>query len=91
MDKLQTGTIKSFQGIRFLAFMGIFLGHVDVSLGKLAGTCVTIFFVLSGYVMYSKYRNMDLDTGFVSLINFGWKRIRSLYPLHILTMLSLIP
>jgi peptidoglycan/LPS O-acetylase OafA/YrhL len=60
MNKLQNGTIKSSQGIRFLAFMCIFIGHVDESLGSIAGTCVTIFFVLSGYLMYSKYRNTDL-------------------------------
>lgn len=50
-----TGRIQSLQGLRFIAFLLVFLQHTEV-LGNYSGTFgVSIFFCLSGFVAYYSY------------------------------------
>ena len=47
--------IQTLQSLRGLAFMGIFLSHLG--LAKLGAWSVSVFFILSGFVMYYSYEN----------------------------------
>ena len=47
---------------------------------------VSLFFVLSGFVMYYAYCERDLGTNLLSRIKFTYVKIKKLYLLHILTM-----
>ena len=83
MDKKR---IISLQGLRAVAFLGIFLSHVVG--GKLTGLGawgVSVFLIMSGFLMAISYssKNDNLKFSF----HFAWKKIKRLYPLHICTML----
>lgn len=82
---LKNSKIKSIQALRACAFLGIFASHLEIfSLGAWG---VSIFLVLSGFIMYYAYSNRDLETGFEKNITFAVKKIKKLYPLHIITMI----
>ena len=86
------GRIKSLQGLRVLAFIGIFLSHaIDTPSG---GWGVSIFIILSGFVMTYTYWNKvgGQDPTIKSSIMLSIKKIRPLYPLHLIMLLvALIP
>ncbi len=71
--------------------MGIFISHTRVSSLPLGTWGVSVFLVLSGFLMAIAYCEKTLDTGLVPSLLFSWKKIISLYPLHILTMLLTLP
>ncbi|MBR2603802.1 MAG: acyltransferase [Bacilli bacterium] len=86
--------IKSLYTIRFLLFILIFLRHT-IGLVKMewlaqSGLAVTGFIILSGFLngyMYnSKYDKITIK----NIIDFVYKRIKKLYPLHIITLLIAI-
>ena len=78
--------ITAIQGLRAIAFLAIFLSHTGLgNLGCLGAWGVSVFFVMSGFLMILSYMSKD-DTPPVSL-KFAWNKIRPLYPLHILMML----
>lgn len=70
--------LQPLQGLRVLATLGIFLFHSGI---LLKGTFpVTLFFMLSGFMMYyTKHNNITRTTGL--------KKIFRMYPLHIITFL----
>lgn len=76
MNKVEK--IQPLQGLRVLATLGIFLFHSGI---LLKGTFpVTLFFMLSGFMMYyTKHDNITITT--------GKKKIFKMYPLHIITFL----
>jgi peptidoglycan/LPS O-acetylase OafA/YrhL len=79
------GRIKSLQGLRTLAFCGIFLEHSGrVKLGSWGVAC---FLVMSGFLMYYNYCDRDLEVSFKSNLKFAAKRVRTLYPIHVLTFI----
>lgn len=85
---LGTGTKQaSFQGLRAIAFFAIFVSHTGLGhLGCLGAWGVSVFFVLSGFLMmrshiFKGYPQLDAE------FCFAWHKIRTLYPLHVLTML----
>lgn len=54
--------LNSIQIIRALAFIAIFLSHVELTSTGAAG--VSIFFVLSGFcLIYTYYPNQNLEIG----------------------------
>lgn len=76
----------SLQALRAIAFLGVFISHCDIlDLGKWG---VSVFFVLSGFVLTYNYYNRDINFSFKNSILFSLKRIAKLYPLHILTLIA---
>ncbi|SEA01505.1 Peptidoglycan/LPS O-acetylase OafA/YrhL, contains acyltransferase and SGNH-hydrolase domains [Pseudobutyrivibrio sp. ACV-2] len=77
--------IVSFQALRALAFLGIFLSHAgsDIRWPTLG---VSIFYVLSGFLTFYKHGNDYMNSTVKDNIRFSWNHISKLYPLHIITM-----
>ena len=78
--------IVSLQALRALAFFGIFLEHAGATTLKWAALGVSIFFVLSGYLMYYRYENRDMQCSVKENLRLSLSKIKKLYPLHIITM-----
>ena len=86
--------MNSLQALRALAFLGIFTSHTSIKCFAAAGAWgVSVFFILSGFLMiYSYYgRNRITDVSFKYNFFFSKNKIKGIYPLHILTMLVMIP
>ena len=85
--------ILSFQGLRALAFLGIFLYHCGNSdLSQLAAWSVSFFFMISGYLSgYTWKENQSPSCSIRSSVNYTVRRIRKLYLLHILMLILSIP
>ena len=77
------GKVRSLQGLRLIAFLGICTGHCQVS--KLGAWGVSVFFVLSGFVLTIRYYD-DNSLSFNQSIIRAIKRVKNLYPLHVLMM-----
>lgn len=91
-EKTQSVTLQnkpcllSLQSLRAIAFSGVFISHCDIlDLGKWG---VSIFFVLSGFVMVYNYYDRDIKCSLKNSLLFALKRIAKLYPLHILTLIA---
>ena len=78
--------IASLQALRALAFLGIFFAHSGffISWSSLG---VSIFFVLSGYLMTYSSEGKKIGASLSGNAKMAVSRIRSLYPLHIITMI----
>ncbi len=77
---------KSLQGLRAVAILAIFISHIGIgNLGVLGAWGVSVFFVLSGFLMLYNY--MPRETIPQNSFGFAWNKIKRLYPLHIVTML----
>lgn len=51
--------LDSLQAVRALAFLGIFLSHTGIKYFGTTGTWgVSVFFVLSGFLMVYNYTNL---------------------------------
>lgn len=76
--------IKSIQGLRALAMLGIFLFHSGLLLN---GTFpVTFFFILSGFVLY--YSRFDkVDMSFNEWLVWIFNKMKPLYIIHLVTFL----
>ena len=77
---------KSLQGLRAVAILAIFISHTGIGpFGVLGAWGVSVFFVLSGFLMiYNYLPKKDMPKfGFA----FAWTKIKRLYSLHIITML----
>lgn len=87
------GKIPALQGLRVLAFVGIFLSHaIDTPSGAWG---VSIFIMLSGFVMTYSYWDRAAapeNPTWKSALRFSMKKIRPLYPLHLIMLaVALIP
>jgi len=79
--------IDSLQGLRAVAFLGIFISHCN--LGKieaLGAWGVSVFLTLSGFLMLYNYYPKTQVYKFG--IRFPAKKIKKIYPLHLATMLG---
>ncbi|MBO5077355.1 MAG: acyltransferase [Clostridia bacterium] len=88
MAEQKPGMIRSLQGLRVLAFIGIFLSHaIDTPSGRWG---VSIFIMLSGFVMTYAYWNRNGEEWekptLKSAFRFSWRKIRPLYPLHLIML-----
>ncbi len=82
----QLAKIDAIQGVRAVAFLAIFVSHTPLgTLGCLGAWGVSVFFVMSGFLMMLSALNKDSAPRFS--FGFAWNKIRALYPLHILMML----
>ena len=80
--------IESLQGLRGIGFLCVCTGHCTLT--KLGAFGVSLFFVLSGFLL--AYRNAEnkIPCSLQSGILFSLHRIKKLYLLHMFTMLSLV-
>lgn len=87
MSQNSTGKarIESLQALRAWAFLGIFFSHAGFFISW-SGLGVSVFFVMSGFLMAYHYDAVQLPTSPESRLSFAWKKIKKLYPLHIITM-----
>ena len=84
------GRIDSLQAVRALAFLGIFVSHSELS-SQLGAWGVSVFFVLSGFLMVFTYAGKELSTSPGDAFRFSVGKIRKLYLLHIVMMAVAIP
>ncbi len=85
--------ILPLQGLRALAFCGIFLSHTEYKMFSPLGSWgVSFFLILSGFLMSVKYSDGGRisEIGFWSNGSFALKKIGRLYPLHIIMLISAI-
>lgn len=83
-----TGTKQSdsLQALRALAFTGIFLLHASAGV-EWAALGVSTFFVLSGFLLTRRHYEETYDLTPAACFSSAVKRVGSIYPLHLLTML----
>lgn len=86
MKTIHKPKILSVQALRAIAFCGIFSAHSG--LAELGAWGVSVFFILSGFVMFYTHGYETTSPTFRNSVQFSVSRIKKLYPLHILTMLS---
>jgi peptidoglycan/LPS O-acetylase OafA/YrhL len=94
-----TFRIPCLDGIRAIAVLLVFIGHANLPTVVGAGTGVTIFFFLSGYLITTLLRREHEQTGRISLTDFYLRRaLRILPPLYVflavavaLTLFSVVP
>lgn len=84
--KEKSTKITSLQALRAVAFLGICTSHCRAT--ALGAWGVSVFIILSGFVMYLTYKEKSLPDNVQGALFFSIKKIWKLYPLHILTMLS---
>ena len=83
--------IESLQVLRALAFLGIYLSHTGMRFSW-SNLSVSIFFVLSGFLLSYKYYDWNEKYGVVKSISFSFQRVKKIYGLHIATMLlTMVP
>ena len=80
--------LNSLQVIRALACVGVITGHSGMT--KLGAWGVSVFLVLSGFLMSYVYDDRKLESSFVSNIKFSVKKIKKLYLLHILMLINFL-
>lgn len=81
--------LESLQALRALAFLGIFFVHAQFFV-QWSALGVSVFYVMSGFLMMYKYGSKELSPSFRNNAFFSLKKIRKLYPLHFLTMILII-
>ncbi|MCS6812188.1 MAG: acyltransferase [Cyanobacteria bacterium] len=91
--------IPALTGLRFVAALSVAIAHAALLIfpfegqqaasiknwvATSAGFGMTLFFVLSGFVIHYNYRNMIANGGTQGFFYFMWMRFARLYPLFIL-------
>ena len=93
--------VPALTGLRFLAAFSVLLAHglsATVAnnappqgavywLIQASGFGMTLFFVLSGFVIHYNYATLVTDGGLRGIAAFLWARFARLYPLFLLMML----
>jgi peptidoglycan/LPS O-acetylase OafA/YrhL len=89
-------TLPALTGLRFLAALTVLIEHAWIHLFKFQGTAtglrqwvpivggfgMSLFFVLSGFVIHYNYRQVVTGQGPAGLAAFLWARFSRLYPLY---------
>ena len=70
--------INSLQGLRAVAFGSIFFEHCGIGGGGSLG--VSVFIVLSGFLMTYNYWNKELDVGLKGNFRLSIQKIKRLSP-----------
>lgn len=92
--KRMPNKIESFQGLRAIAFLGIFLSHMKTKYFTGTGAWgVSVFLILSGFLMINNYfrKNRITHISIKDNFRFSLAKIQKLYPLHIAMMIIAIP
>jgi peptidoglycan/LPS O-acetylase OafA/YrhL len=94
------GDVPALTGLRFFAAFSVLLAHglaatvainkpaegVVLWLTQLSGFGMTLFFVLSGFVIHYNYSGLVTDGRLRGIATFLWARFARLYPLFLLMM-----
>ena len=85
MLALKDNRISTLQGYRAVAFLLIFLSHVEIVSSGVLG--VSMFLTLSGFLMSIAYfpRIKELKSGVKECVKFTFKKVKKLIPLHVIT------
>ena len=85
--------VKSLDGLRGYACLGVFLAHSGVAIFGGSGEWgVSVFLVLSGFLIAMRHlEDVYANSRFWNNVKSALTRIRKIYPLHILTMIAFIP
>jgi peptidoglycan/LPS O-acetylase OafA/YrhL len=89
-------TLPALTGLRFLAALTVLIEHASIHLFKFQGADtgfrhwfhgggpfgMSLFFVLSGFVIHYNYRQVVTGQGPAGLAAFLWARFSRLYPLY---------
>src|SRR6266446_5823037 len=101
---MRKGELSSLTGIRFYAALLVYVYHVVLTIpgvNALSGSSlfsnaadvgVSFFFVLSGFILTYNYADVFRDC--ISAANykrFVWDRLTKIYPVHVLTLLLVLP
>ena len=81
--------IYSLQILRFICFLTVMIAHSGY-FQFLSNLAVSVFFVLSGFVLMYSYRDKDINTDLKSLFSFAWSKTRKLFFLNILVSFSIL-
>ena len=85
--------IDSLQGLRACGLLSIFFSHSVEGYASFGAAGVSIFLILSGFLLAYGYLQRDTALRQPSLANnlrFAVQKIKKLYPLHLVTMLLTI-
>lgn len=81
--------IISLQSLRAIAFICIFLHHCGMFSFGAEG--VSIFIILSGFLMIYQYYNKDIKCGIKNNFFYSISKIKKIYPLHIICIFLVLP
>src|SRR5579864_944175 len=104
LSKIHPDDVPGLTGLRFLAAFSVLIAHGFAVLlhghdspGSVAywatqasGFGMTLFFVLSGFVIHYNYATLVTAGGFRGIAAYLWARFARLYPLFLLTLLGYI-
>lgn len=82
--------IQAIQALRGIACIAVMVSHTGIYIfGSIGRWGVSIFYILSGYMMVYSYYGMNRieKVSVVENFKFSWNRIKGLYPLHVITTL----
>src|ERR1700689_899183 len=98
-DRVRTDGIPALTGLRFIAALSVVLAHgttqilryepvdaISLWLPRLSGFGMTLFFVLSGFVIHYNSPHLVTARGWTGLGVFLWARFARLYPLFLLML-----
>lgn len=74
------GRIPSLDGVRALSFLLVFVSHMGFLGSRPGGFAVSVFFLLSGYLITTLLIKEHRNTGTISLRNFYFRRTLRIFP-----------
>jgi peptidoglycan/LPS O-acetylase OafA/YrhL len=100
-DEFLRQDLPALTGLRFVAAFSVLIGHgfawilashdtpggVVFWVSQISGFGMTLFFVLSGFVIHYNYGKLVVTKGLRGVAAFLWARFARLYPLFLLMML----
>jgi peptidoglycan/LPS O-acetylase OafA/YrhL len=92
MNNKKNGDIKALTGLRFIAALFVCMAHIlpkfwlatPIDIARLSAEGMTLFFVLSGFVIHYNYSHSISTNKGLGLYNFFVARFARLYPLFII-------
>lgn len=85
---VKVGKMDSIQSLRAIAFIGILSYHSGLL--PLGAWGVSVFIVLSGFIMTYSYYSRELEHSIAFNFMFALGKIKKLYPLHVTMMLAVV-